>query len=150
MALRRLEVRQDTPLHPAYVVWELTLVCDQPCTHCGSRAGDARPSELSTEDALRVVGQLAEMNAKEVVLIGGEAYLHEGHLAIISALRDAGVRPVMTTGGRGVDAARAKALAAAGLAAASVSIDGLAATHDLVRAARGSFASASDALVFMR
>src|SRR4051812_7068489 len=45
MASRRLEVRQDTPLHPAYVVWELTLACDQPCTHCGSRAGDARANE---------------------------------------------------------------------------------------------------------
>ena len=59
--------------HPAYVVWELTLACDQPCTHCGSRAGDARANELSTEEALRVVGELAAMNAKEVVLIGGEA-----------------------------------------------------------------------------
>jgi radical SAM protein with 4Fe4S-binding SPASM domain len=136
--------------HPAYVVWELTLACDQPCTHCGSRAGDARENELSTEEALRVVGELAAMNAKEVVLIGGEAYLHEGHLAIISALRAAGVRPVMTTGGRGIDAARAKALAAAGLAAASVSIDGLQTSHDLMRAARGSFASATAALIGMR
>lgn len=136
--------------HPAYVVWELTLACDQPCTHCGSRAGDARANELSTEEALRVVAQLAAMNAKEVVLIGGEAYLHEGHLAIISALRAAGVRPVMTTGGRGIDGTRAKALAAAGLGAASVSIDGLAASHDLMRAARGSFGTASAALVHLR
>jgi radical SAM protein with 4Fe4S-binding SPASM domain len=136
--------------HPAYVVWELTLACDQPCTHCGSRAGDARANELSTADALRVVSELAAMNAKEVVLIGGEAYLHEGHLAIISALRAAGVRPVMTTGGRGIGAERAKAFAEAGLAAASVSIDGLEPAHDLMRAARGSFASASAALVHLR
>lgn len=136
--------------HPAYVVWELTLACDQPCTHCGSRAGDARESELSTDEALRVVRDLAAMKAKEVVLIGGEAYLHEGHLAIISALRAAGVRPVMTTGGRGIDAARAQALAEAGLAAASVSIDGLAASHDLMRAARGSFETASAALGHLR
>src|SRR6516162_9416784 len=74
MAVRRLEVTQDTPLHPAYVVWELTLACDQPCTHCGSRAGDARPTELSTEAALKVVDQLAAAGAREVVLIGGEAY----------------------------------------------------------------------------
>src|SRR3954469_22529316 len=75
--------------HPRYVVWELTLRCDQPCTHCGSRAGDARPNELDTEEALRVVGELAAMRAAEVVLIGGEAYLHPGFLRIISALRDA-------------------------------------------------------------
>jgi radical SAM protein with 4Fe4S-binding SPASM domain len=132
--------------HPAYVVWELTLRCDQPCTHCGSRAGDARPSELSTAEALCVVSELAAMRAKEVVLIGGEAYLHPGFLEVIAALSAAGVNPVTTTGGRGIDAALAQAMAKAGLTRASVSIDGLEATHDLMRAARGSFASATAAL----
>lgn len=132
--------------HPAYVVWELTLRCDQPCTHCGSRAGDARPNELSTEEALRVVDQLASMRAKEVVLIGGEAYLHPGFLEIVAALSTAGVNPIMTTGGRGVDATLARAMARAGLTRASVSIDGLEATHDLMRAARGSFGAATAAL----
>lgn len=132
--------------HPAYVVWELTLRCDQPCTHCGSRAGDARPSELSTAEALRVVEELAELRAKEVVLIGGEAYLHPGFLEVIAALSAAGIEPVTTTGGRGIDASLAKAMAAAGLTRASVSIDGLEARHDLMRAARGSFASATAAL----
>ncbi len=132
--------------HPAYVVWELTLRCDQPCTHCGSRAGDARARELSTAEALRVVDELAEMRAKEVVLIGGEAYLHPGFLEIIAALSAAGIEPVTTTGGRGIDAALASAMAEAGLTRASVSVDGLEPTHDLMRAARGSFASATAAL----
>src|SRR3954465_11560344 len=118
--------------HPAYVVWELTLRCDQPCTHCGSRAGDARADELSTEKGLGVVTMLATKGAKEVVLIGGEAYLHPGFLRIIAALKAAGVRPVMTTGGRGITPTLANEMASAGLAAASVSIDGLEPTHDLM------------------
>jgi len=150
MAVRRLEVTQDTPLHPAYVVWELTLACDQPCTHCGSRAGDARPTELSTEAALKVVDQLAAAGAREVVLIGGEAYLHPGFLDIVGALARAGVRPTLTTGGRGVTPALAARMKAAGLHAASVSIDGLERTHDLMRACRGSFASATAALDHLR
>src|SRR2546421_5820464 len=91
---RRVELPiADAPtFHPRYVVWELTLRCDQPCTHCGSRAGEARPSELDTDEALRVVSELAAMHAAEVVLIGGEAYLHPGFLRIIEALRDAGVK----------------------------------------------------------
>jgi MoaA/NifB/PqqE/SkfB family radical SAM enzyme len=44
----------------AYVVWELTLRCDLACDHCGSRAGKARPDELSTDEALDVVRQLAD------------------------------------------------------------------------------------------
>src|SRR3954452_5228321 len=150
MALRRLEVTRDTPLHPAYVVWELTLACDQPCTHCGSRAGEARTKELSTDAALQVVGQLAAAGAREVVLIGGEAYLHPGFLDIVAALARAGIRPTLTTGGRGVTPTLAASMRAAGLHTASVSIDGLAPTHDLMRANRGSFASATAALRHLR
>lgn len=149
LASRGMTRRISLPLaahHPAYVVWELTLACDQPCTHCGSRAGDARTNELSTEEALRVVGELAALGTKEVVLIGGEAYLHPGFLAIVAAFREAGVRPIMTTGGRGITRELARAMAEAGLAQVSVSIDGLEKTHDLMRAARGSFASATAAL----
>jgi len=147
--LRRLDVTRPD-FHPAYVVWELTLRCDQPCTHCGSRAGTNRPDELSTEEALGVVRQLQELRAREVVLIGGEAYLHPGFLAIIRALKEAGIRPGMTTGGRGLTEELARRVAEAGLYAASVSIDGLEPTHDLMRAAPGSFASATAALGFLR
>lgn len=144
--------RQDLAArwHPAYVVWELTLACDQPCTHCGSRAGAARPGELTTAKALSVVEELRELGAREVVLIGGEAYLHPGFLDIIRALKAAGIRPVLTTGGRGIDRRLAFAMAGAGLFQASVSIDGLEPTHDLMRAARGSFASATAAMGFLR
>lgn len=44
----------DTEPRPIYAVWELTLKCDQPCQHCGSRAGAARVEELSLEEILRV------------------------------------------------------------------------------------------------
>ncbi len=135
--------------HPRYVVWELTLACDQPCTHCGSRAGTARPNELGTAAALRVAGELADMGAKEVVLIGGEAYLHPGFLEIIARLRERGAGPVMTTGGRGITKELAQAMKDAGLERASVSIDGTEPTHDTMRAARGSFASATAALRYM-
>lgn len=149
MTVRRLDVLGERH-HPAYVVWELTLACDQPCTHCGSRAGDARERELSTGEALDVVRQLAQMGAREVALVGGEAYLHPGFLDVIRALRQANIRASMTTGGRALDAALARAMAAAGLQSVSVSIDGSERTHDIQRAAPGSFASATAALDHVR
>jgi len=149
MAHRRLEVAPDDH-HPAYVVWELTLRCDQPCRHCGSRAGAARPSELTTAEALDVVGQLAELRAREVVLIGGEAYLHDGFLAIVAALRKAGIRPTMTTGGMGISAELARAMAGAGLHSVSVSVDGLEEAHDRIRKAKGSFGRAIQAIDHLR
>jgi len=145
---RRIDVHAAH--RPAYTVWELTLRCDQPCTHCGSRAGDARPSELSTEEALGVVEQLRALGTTDVVLIGGEAYLHPGFLQIVRALHEAGIRVQTTTGGRGITPELARQLAQAGLHSASVSIDGLEPTHDLMRAARGSFQSATRALRLLR
>lgn len=149
MVRRRLEVLPDD-YFPAYVVWELTLRCDQPCAHCGSRAGSDRPDELTTEAALVVVEQLRAMRTREVVLIGGEAYLHEGFLDIIRALAAAGIRPTMTTGGRGITASLAAEMKAAGLHSVSVSVDGTAAEHDRIRMARGSYESAIGALRHLR
>jgi radical SAM protein with 4Fe4S-binding SPASM domain len=149
MVLRRLDIGKPD-YRPVYVVWELTLRCDQPCTHCGSRAGDARASELSTDEAVGVARQLAEMRTEEVALIGGEAYLHPGFLDIVRALRGHGVRVTMTTGARGIDAALARALRDADVYSVSVSVDGLEATHDLMRAGRGSFRAATAAIGHLR
>ena len=145
MIKRRLEIIPDKHF-PAYVVWELTLRCDQPCAHCGSRAGVRRPEELSTEQALGVVDELRAMGAQEVVVIGGEAYLHEGFLDIVRALKRAGIRPMMTTGGRGVTAQLARDMKAAGMMGVSVSVDGLREQHNAIRKAPGSFEGAMSAI----
>ncbi len=142
---RRLDVLQQPP-HPAYVVWELTLRCDLACKHCGSRAVHARPDELSEREALDVVAQLADMGAREVVLIGGEAYLHDAFLAVVAALAARGITPTMTTGGRGVTAELARQMKRAGMQRVSVSIDGLRPAHDRLRAFDGSFDAATQAL----
>lgn len=149
MALRRLVVARDD-WFPAYVVWEITLACDQPCAHCGSRAGPAREGELTTREALRVVKELAEMRCREVVLIGGEAYLHAGFLEIARALVEAGIRATMTTGGRGITPALAREMAAAGIHSVSVSVDGLQRAHDLIRKVKGGYESAMAALSYLR
>ncbi|HJK92746.1 MAG TPA: radical SAM protein [Polyangiaceae bacterium LLY-WYZ-15_(1-7)] len=146
---RRLDVLSEAA-HPAYVVWELTLACDHACRHCGSRAGAARETELSTAEALEVVAQLEAMGAREVVLIGGEAYLHEGFLEVVRALRDAGIKPSMTTGGLGITAELAREMAAAGIRLVSVSIDGLEEAHDRIRARPGSWRGAFEALGHLR
>jgi radical SAM protein with 4Fe4S-binding SPASM domain len=146
---RRLDV-VTTAHAPIYVVWELTLACDHACTHCGSRAGVARDGELTTEEAIGVAAQLADAGTREIILIGGEAYLHEGFLDIVRALAQRGITVGITTGGRGVTAELARDMAAAGLRQASVSVDGLEATHDRMRHLRGSFAGTMAALANLK
>ena len=131
---------------PIYVVWEVTLHCDQPCTHCGSRAGRPRSAELSTQEAFDVVDALKRLGMREVVLIGGEAYLRNDIYDIVHRLADGDIRVAMQTGGRGLTAERVSKLAAAGLTAVGVSIDGPAPIHDRLRGNEGSHAAALRAL----
>src|SRR5262245_15857836 len=94
---------------PFYAVWELTLHCDQPCEHCGSRAGRPRARELSTKELLGVADALAELGCREVALIGGEAYLRKDVYEVVAHLVGHGMRVSMQTGGRGFNRDKAKA-----------------------------------------
>jgi MoaA/NifB/PqqE/SkfB family radical SAM enzyme len=132
----------DRGWRPVYAVWEVTLKCDLACRHCGSRAGHARPDELSTEEALDLVRQMAELGVREVTLIGGEAYLRDDWLDIVRAVRTHGMQCSTTTGARGMTDEIARAAKAAGIQSASVSVDGLRPTHDHIRALDGSFDAA--------
>ena len=131
---------------PRYAVWEVTLRCDLACRHCSSRAGRARPDELTTAEAMRVVDQMADLGVLEVTLIGGEAYLRDDWLDIVRAIRDRGMECTMVTGGRGMNPERARGAKLAGLQSVSVSIDGLAPTHDALRGLKGSHAAALAAI----
>lgn len=131
---------------PVHAVWEVTLRCDQACSHCGSRAGKARPVELDTEQALDVARSMIRLGCREVSLIGGEAYLRDDLEDIIRLLAESGIRVTMQTGGRTLTVTRARSLKDAGMSAVGVSIDGTEETHDLLRGSKGSYAAAIRAL----
>ena len=135
---------------PALAVWELTLACDHRCLHCGPRAGEARPDELTTDEALRLVDDLAEAGVGEVVLIGGEAYLRNDFLLVIRRIRERGMSCTMTTGGLGLTRTRAEAMVEAGIESVSVSIDGLEPAHDKLRDRPGSWKHAFEAMANLR
>jgi radical SAM protein with 4Fe4S-binding SPASM domain len=136
--------------YPRFVVWEITLRCDQQCRFCGTRAGRPRPDELTTPEAVAVVDQLAEMGTVEIAIHGGEAYLRRDWLEIVRAIRAHGIDCTMVTGGRGFTAELAAEAKAAGITAVSVSVDGTEATHDALRALHGSHAGAMRALENLR
>lgn len=144
------EVRSNDRRRPVYAVWEITLRCDLACRHCGSRAGRARADELSTAEALDLVAQMAELGVEECTIIGGEAYLRDDWATIAGALTQAGIRCSMTTGGRALTPERVAAAKQAGVETVSVSLDGLAATHDHLRALNGSHAAAMQALANLK
>jgi radical SAM protein with 4Fe4S-binding SPASM domain len=145
------EVRAvDVSDRPAYAVWEITLRCDLSCRHCGSRAGSARPDELSLAEALDLVRQLAELGTREVTLIGGEVHLYPGWTEVIRAIRAHGMQASLVTGGRQWTDECAEQASAAGLQSVGVSIDGDAVTHDRLRGLEGAYDAALAALAATR
>jgi len=138
------------PIRYTYAVWELTLQCNLACVHCGSRAATARPEELSTAEALDLVEQMRDAGISEVTLIGGEAFLRSDWLTIIRAIRNAGLKCTLTTGGYGISADAAVKMREAGLQQVSVSIDGTRDTHDRLRGRQGSWTAAFASLGHLR
>lgn len=131
---------------PRYVVWEVTLSCNLKCSHCGSRAGAPRTKELTTTECIALIGDLAKAGTKEVVLIGGEAYLRSDWLILVEEFTRHGILCGLQTGGRALTETKIAAAARAGLKTVGVSIDGGPATHDRLRGVKGSHAHAVAAL----
>ncbi|MCO4762335.1 MAG: radical SAM protein [Myxococcales bacterium] len=131
--------------HPLYCVWEITLACDLGCKHCGSRAGPSRPDELTTQQCLDVVHELADLGLREVTLIGGEAYLRDDWHLIAAEITRLGMMCGITTGALALTPERVAMAEDAGVRTISISIDGLAQIHDAQRGVPGSWRSAVDA-----
>lgn len=126
------------PPRPRYCVWEITLACDARCVHCGSFAGPARREELTTEEALDAVDQLADLGCRSVTLSGGEPLMRADWPAIAGGIVERGMRLEMISNGLAVEA-QADTLAAAGFFAVSMSVDGPPALHDELRGVEGGF-----------
>lgn len=148
--VRYLSRDDRVALTPVHAVWEITLACDLKCQHCGSRAGKRRPEELSTDECLDLVRQLAKLGTREITLIGGEAYLRRDWLEIIREIRTQGMHCTLQSGGLHLTEERIRLAAEAGLQAAGVSIDGLRDVHDRLRGVKGSFDAAYKALGLVR
>ncbi|MGC2776034.1 MAG: radical SAM protein [Bradyrhizobium sp.] len=131
---------------PRYVVWEVTLSCNLKCSHCGSRAGAPRTDELTTAECIALIGDLARAGTKEIVLIGGEAYLRPDWLVLVEEITRHGILCGLQTGARALTDAKIEAAARAGLKTVGVSIDGGPAVHDRLRGVKGSHAHAVAAI----
>jgi len=144
---RRKRTVQDRHAHvPVHVVWEITLACNLKCGHCGSRAGKRRANELSTDECIDVVRQLAAAGTREITLIGGEAYLRRDWLEIAAEIARLGIHCGVQTGARGLTKERIEAAYAAGVRAIGVSVDGLRDLHDSLRGVAGSYDQAIRAI----
>src|SRR5260370_28894460 len=61
---------------PITVTWEITAACNIACIHCLSSSGRRRPRELTREQALALVDELADMQVFQIHFGGGEPFIY--------------------------------------------------------------------------
>ena len=118
---------------PMTAVWEITMGCNMRCKHCGSSCENPLPDELTTEEALDLADQIADLGLTWVTLSGGEPFTRKDWSLIARRLSDNGVIPnIISNGWLVTDDTIAKILESK-VGTIAISLDGLKETHDYIR-----------------
>jgi len=135
---------------PLYVHWLATHECNLHCRHCEASAGEKTPSPVSTEQIGRAVGEMGLMGVRTLVVTGGEPLMRDDLFAVMALARMRGLKKIyLATNGGLVTKHRAE-LEQARLDRVYINLDGLEDSHDALRAGRGAFRQALEALLFFQ
>ncbi|MBI2194125.1 MAG: radical SAM protein [Planctomycetes bacterium] len=129
---------------PHLLSWNVTARCNLRCKHCYIDASKAMPDELTPDEALRVLGEIAEVNRETLLILsGGEPLLRPDLDALVSRAAVLGMRVVLGTNGTLLSPERAVALKERGLAGVGISLDSLLSLrHDEFRGVNGAWQAA--------
>ncbi len=124
---------------------EVTRSCPLACRHCrGDSRSDAYAGELTGDEIVRLLDNIASWSDPIIILTGGEPLTRPDIFDIAShSAMTRGMRTVLATCGALLDDETAERLIASGVSRISVSLDGAdAASHDSFRGVGGAFDSA--------
>ncbi|MGQ9654491.1 MAG: 12,18-didecarboxysiroheme deacetylase [Thermodesulfobacteriota bacterium] len=129
------------------VVWNVTRRCNLRCAHCYSRSTDACASEeLSREEGMALIDDLAQMGCPVLLLSGGEPLARPDVTELCEHARQSGLRVVLSTNGTLLKGDIPMRLRDAGVSYVGISLDGLRDCHDRFRGVRGAFDAAMEGL----
>ncbi|MHC4574063.1 MAG: radical SAM protein [Planctomycetota bacterium] len=122
------------------VVYNCTPRCNLKCVHCYSSSDfNSDDSELTTNEAKRLLADLADADCPVVLFSGGEPLLRSDIFTLLAEAKRLNLRTVLSTNGTLIDSDTAAKLAEAGLGYAGISLDGPEPFHDIFRQVTGSF-----------
>lgn len=131
-------------LPPFLVSYSITTKCNLRCKHCYSESSpEAGDDDLTTDESLRVIDEIAGWGIGLLVFDGGEPLLREDFPQIAEYASGKGITTGIGSNGSLIDVATARKLVSVGIRYASISIDGAdAETHDTFRGEAGNFKKA--------
>ncbi|MBF0232097.1 MAG: 12,18-didecarboxysiroheme deacetylase, partial [Desulfamplus sp.] len=125
------------------VVWNMTRRCNLRCVHCYAQSEDiSYDNELTHEQSIAMIDDLAQFGAPVLLLSGGEPLVHPRLAEYAEYAVKKGMRAVISTNGTLITKEKAKILKEIGLSYVGISLDGLEETHDKFRGIKGSFQKA--------
>jgi len=120
------------------------------CIHCGTAAGKQRADELTHDEAIALIDELAELGTESITISGGEPLLRKDWRDLALRMRERGVKPYMITNGFAVTPEIVQDMKQIGFTNIGVSLDGTEPTHNYIRANEKSFKRAVEAMGMMR
>lgn len=128
---------------PFLVVWDFTHKCNLACKHCYSNSGAVQEEELTTEQALEVVDQLADAGVTALAFSGGEPLTRKDFFQVARYASDRGLYVSLASNGTLLTKENVQKIKEAKVNYIDVSIDGASAkTHDDFRGVQGTFEKA--------
>lgn len=132
------------------VVWNCTRRCNLACSHCYSDSDARAHPELTTDEGVALLADLAAFRVPAVLFSGGEPLIRPDIFTLIGTARDLGLPVTLSSNGTMITPARAARLAALGVTYVGVSLDGIGAQHDRFRGRRGAFERTMDGIAALR
>jgi MoaA/NifB/PqqE/SkfB family radical SAM enzyme len=88
---------------PVNVTWEVTYACNLSCVHCLSDSGGKRSSELTTEQARKVIDAMSDNKVFQFSIGGGEPFVREDFLDLMDYAHEKGIVTCISTNGTMID-----------------------------------------------
>ncbi len=125
------------------VVWNITRTCNLRCVHCYSDSAAQRyDGELSWEQMVDVVADLAQYKIPALLLSGGEPMTHPRFFDLVELASDTGIKLTISTNGTRITPENVWLLKDANVAYVGISLDGIGEIHDRFRGRQGAFDAA--------
>ena len=142
---------QFAPDKRPVIIWNLTKRCNLRCSHCYSNSADKYYSnELSTEEACKVIDDLADFKVPVIIFSGGEPLMREDIFDLAVYARSKGIRSALSSNGVLIDSNMAQRISQAGFSYVGVSIDGTGEINDWLRGMQGAYQAALSGLRNLR